>query len=229
MVGRCCENDSMSQISKPHLVVSAAATGGAGVYFEQHAGAAFLSLLLVRGIPPCLPSCQLVEVHFQTGHNGWRTDDLLLIGKRADGQEMRLAAQVKRKFVVSRKDADFRKTISDAWLDFQARNPFNPATDAFAIITLRGSETLLNHFVRLLDCARFCRDAADFSQRLDLQRFLHKTARKYYEEICAVVEEAAGTPQDASAVFEFLRHLHILSFDLNSSTAQTEAWVKSCC
>jgi hypothetical protein len=33
------------------------ATGGAGTFFEQHVNAAFLTLLLVRGIPPILTDC----------------------------------------------------------------------------------------------------------------------------------------------------------------------------
>ena len=169
----------MNQGQTSPSVASPVATGGGGVFFEQHVGASFLSLLLVRGVPPCLPSCQLMEVHLQTAHNGWLTDDLLLVGKRADGQTMRLACQVKRKIIVSRTDADFRDTILNSWRDFQTKNPFNPRTDAFAIIALRGSEALLNHFVALLDCARFCRDAEDFSQRLATPGFLNKIAIRY--------------------------------------------------
>lgn len=39
----------MSQVQTPPFA-SPVATGGGGVFFEQHAGAAFLSFLLVRGI-----------------------------------------------------------------------------------------------------------------------------------------------------------------------------------
>ena len=217
----------MNQVKNPEPVVSPIATGGGGVYFEQHVGTAFLSLLLVRGIPPALPSCQLVEVHFQTKVKGWRTDDLLLVGEKADGQKMRLASQVKRKIIVSRHDEDFRDAISNAWQDFYAKSPFNPSTDAFAIVTLRGSESLLNHFVALLDCARFCQNAGDFEKRLASPGFLHKTVRKYHDEICAVIEQAMGQPQTPSDVLAFLKHLYLLSFDLNSPTAQTEAWIKT--
>jgi hypothetical protein len=218
---------TMSQVRTPPPVASPVATGGGGVFFEQHVGAAFLSLLLVRGIPPCLPGCQLVEVHFQTRHAGWRTDDLLLIGEKAGYQQSRLAAQVKRKLIVSRHDRDFQETIANAWGDFCAKKPFNSATDAFAIITLRGSESLLNHFAALLDCARFCRDSADFSQRLATPGLISKTAKKYYDEICAVIEQAMGCAQAQGEMFAFLKHLFLLSFDLNSPTAQTEAWVKT--
>jgi hypothetical protein len=72
------------------------ATGGAGTFFEQHVNAAFLTLLLVRGIPPILTDCQLEEVHFQTEHLGWETDDVLLVGLNGAGERRRLAGQIKK-------------------------------------------------------------------------------------------------------------------------------------
>jgi hypothetical protein len=216
----------MSAISGQTRAISPAASGEAGVFFEQHVGAAFLSLLLVRGIPPCLTHCQLVEVHFQAKHQGWHTDDLLLVGENAEKQRMRLAIQVKRRFVISRNDQDFRETIANAWRDFWTKHPYNPLTDGFAVITLRGSESLLNYFATLLETARFCRDAADFRHRIELPGFLHQTVHKYYEDLFAVIEDEAGKV-DPSEIFEFLKRLHLLSFDLNSSTAQTEAFIKS--
>lgn len=207
--------------------VSPLATGGAGVYFEQHVGAAFLSLLLVRGVPPCLPQCQLNEVHFQTGHQGWHTDDLLLVGKGADGKNIRLAAQVKRSLTISRKDEDFRKTIEAAWHDYTAKTLFNPETDVFGIITLRGSDSMLSHFATLLDCARFSLDGADFKTRLDTPGLLNKKARHYCEEVRATVERATGAAVSDAEFIGFLKRLHLLSFDLNSASSQTTAWIKT--
>jgi hypothetical protein len=64
-------------------VSSAASTGGAGTFFEQHVGAYWLALLLVRGIPPILLGCSLTEVHFQTERLGWSTDDFLIVARMA--------------------------------------------------------------------------------------------------------------------------------------------------
>jgi hypothetical protein len=47
-------------------VSSPASTGGAGTFFEQHVDAYWLAQLLVRGIPPILRDCAVVEVHLQT-------------------------------------------------------------------------------------------------------------------------------------------------------------------
>jgi len=217
----------MSEPISPLPVSSSTATGGGGDVFEQHVGAAFLSLLLVRGIPPCLPECQLVEVHFQTGHKGWATDDLLLVGTRAGGGKVHLAVQVKRSFSVSSEDKDFRKTIGDAWIDYTRQNPFNRATDAFAIITLRGTETLLNHFGGLLEVARFSLNSSDFLSRLGTPRLLHKKVKRYFDEVRLAVQGPEGAAPSPAEVLDFLRHLYLLSFDLNTPTAQTEGWVRS--
>ena len=80
-------SEQSGQISSPD------ATGGAGTFFEQHVNATFLALLLVRGIPPVLTDCQLEEVHFQTEHLGWKTDDVLLVGLNGAGERRQLASQ----------------------------------------------------------------------------------------------------------------------------------------
>ena len=84
---------------------TSASTGGAGPSFEQHVDTAFLALLLVKGIPPCIIDTQIEEVHFQTKQMGWYTDDLLIIGRCGDGSIRRLVAQIKRTFTISSSDA----------------------------------------------------------------------------------------------------------------------------
>ena len=92
-------------------ISSPEATGGAGTFFEQHVNATFLALLLVRGIPPILTDCQLEEVHFQTEHLGWKTDDVLLAGLNGAGERRLLAGQMKKSFTVTSKDEDCQKTL----------------------------------------------------------------------------------------------------------------------
>jgi hypothetical protein len=109
----------------PHDVSSPASTGGAGTYFEQHVGAYWLAQLLVRGIPPILHDCTGVEVHFQTEHLGWHTDDFLIGGQNGSGEYRKLAGQAKRTFTVSAADDECKKAVQDFWKDF--RLPFRAA------------------------------------------------------------------------------------------------------
>ena len=83
------------------IIPSPLATGGAGTMFDQHVGAMFLALLLVRGVPAVFKDCQVDEVSFQTRHLGWETDDLLVGCSTGREERRRLAIQVKRNFAVS--------------------------------------------------------------------------------------------------------------------------------
>ncbi|MDQ3314393.1 MAG: hypothetical protein M3505_07155 [Verrucomicrobiota bacterium] len=107
-------------------VSSPASTGGAGPLFEQRVGAYWLAQLLVRAIPPILHDCTITELHFQTEHFGWRTDDSLVVGENGAGVARKLAGQVKRKFTVSASDDDCRKAFLDFWGDFKNPELFSP-------------------------------------------------------------------------------------------------------
>src|SRR2546421_6127403 len=90
------------------LTSSPASTGGAGTFFEQHVDAYWLAQLLVRGIPPILRDCAVVEVHLQTERLGWHTDDFLIVGETGSGDRRKLAGQGKRTFTVSAADDEFQ-------------------------------------------------------------------------------------------------------------------------
>lgn len=210
-----------------HTVSSSVSTGGGGPVFEQHVDATLLSLLLVRGIPPVLVDCQIDEVCFQTEHLGWKTDDLLVVATSRSGNCRKLAGQVKRSFSVSYSDEDCRKAMQSCWLDYRNPNVFDPNTDCLTIVTLRGSNVLLSHFVGLLDCARDSRDASDFTHRLQTQGFLHATVLRYCNEIRKIIEHHEGKSIADNELWPFLKTLYLLSFDLDSSTRQTEAWIKT--
>jgi hypothetical protein len=208
-------------------VSNPAATGGAGTFFEQHADAYWLALLLVRGIPPILHDCALVEVHFQAERLGWNTDDFLVVGENGSGLRRKLLGQVKRTFTVSATDEVCKKAIQDFWKDFKNGNQFSPGVDRFALVTLRGTNTLLEHFSGLLDCSRAARDAAEFEARLAIPGFLSAKAGQYCGEIRTIIGEYEGKSVSAAEIWPFLRLLHVLSLDLNSATRQTEAMIKT--
>jgi hypothetical protein len=208
-------------------VSSAEATGGAGTFFEQHVDAHWLALLLVRGIPPILHDCAVVEVHLQTERLGYHTDDFLVVGDNGPGLRRKLLGQVKRTFTVSAADEDCRKAVQDFWKDFTNASTFSPAVDRFALVTLRGTNTLLENFSGLLDCSRAARDADEFEARLATPGFLSAKTVHYCDEIRKIIGEREGKTVSAAEVWPFLRVLHVLSLDLNTATGQTEATVKT--
>lgn len=213
--------DNLSRVAGP------ASTGGAGTFFEQHVDAYWLALLLVQGIPPIMHNCVLVEVHFQTEHLGWHTDDFLLVGQDGSGNNRKLVGQVKRTFSVSASSDECKKAVQDFWRDFKNPRQFSPTNDRFALVTLRGTNTLLEYFSGLLDCARSARDGADFERLLTIPGFCSAKVANYCDVIRSIVGEIEGKSVSRGEVWSFLRVIHILSLDLNSSTRQTEAAIKS--
>lgn len=208
-------------------VSSAASTGAAGPFFEQHVDAYWLALLLVRGIPPILHDCAVVEVHLQAERLGWNTDDFLVVGENGSSLRRKLLGQVKRSFTVSATDEECTHAIQDFWKDFKNGNQFSPAADRFALVTLRGTNTLLEHFSGLLDCSRAARAAAEFEARLATPGFLSAKAVQYCADIRTIIGGCEGKSVSAAEVWPFLRVFHVLSLDLNSATRQTEAMIKT--
>lgn len=207
-------------------VPSSVSTGGGGDQFEQHVAALALGLLLVRGIPPILTDTSVVEVHLQTRHQGWHTDDLLVIGERSDGSRRQLALQVKRNFRVSASDEDSRATVLGMWNDFGA-DRFDESQDQLAVATLHGTSVLLRDFVSLLECARASVDAEDFERRLSLEGFLSGRAKEQNRRIRQILTDGEVESLDEDVYWRFLRVINVLSFDLNTATSQTEAWILS--
>lgn len=200
-------------------------TGGGGTFFEQHVDALFLALLLVRAPLPILKDSEVEEVHLQAEHLGWKTDDVVVVAVRPDGVRRRLAVQVKRQFRISDKDETCRNAFGDFWSDFKG-SEFDSATDRLALVTLRGTNALLDGLGSLLDCARASADSADFMRRLEVDKFLSKKAIGYATIIRQILDEAVEAPTDEH-FWSFLCVLHIVSFDLCTSSAQNEAWIKA--
>ena len=223
------ENDSLEigPVETGDRVSSPAATGGAGTFFEQHVDAYWLALLLVRGIPPILRDCTVDEVCLQTEHLGWHTDNFLIVGKNGSGQRRKLAGQVKRNFTVSASDDECKKAVQDFWQDFKNPEQFSQTSDRFALVTLRGTKTLLEYFSGLLDCARASRDGAEFERRLSTDGFINAKAVHYWGEIQKIIRETEERDVSVAEIWSFLCVLHVLSLDLNSATGQMEAMIKS--
>ena len=213
-------------MSEPH-VSSPASTGGAGPVFEQHVNAYWLTLLLVQAYPPLLGDRAVEEVHFQTRHLGWHTDDSLICCQDGSGQRRKLACQVKRTFRVSAKDPDCKKTMQGFWKDFNSSQLFSPDRDRFALVTRLGTTTLLQHFSSLLDCARASRDEADFKHRLDTPGFINRKSVQYCSEVRKIVGEIEGRDVSVSEVWPFLCVLHVFSLDLSSASGHAESTIKN--
>lgn len=223
---RAAEATPEAEAVKTDLVSSPASTGGAGHTFEQHVGAYWLTQLLVGAIPPVFIDTTVSAVSFQTELLGWHTDDFLVICERGDGPGYRLVGQVKRSFTLSASDEECTKAIGDFWKDFNG-SQFSKANDRLVLVTQRGTNTLLEHFAGLLDCARSSNDAAEFERRLSTAGFISSTAIRYCSVLRDIIGGLEGRPITTAELWPFLRALHVLSLDLFTATGQVEAQMKT--
>lgn len=207
-------------------VSSTISTGSGGAFFEQHVGAYWLTHLLVRGFAPILHRSVVTEVEFQTERLGWQTDDFLVLCESGDSVSGRLLGQVKRSFTVSSRDKECRKAVIDFWRDFNS-DDFDRSTDRLVLVVLRGTNVLLDHFSGLLDVARTARDGAEFESRLLVPGLVNRECVRKCGELETIITEADGALISRADIWPFLRTLHVLSLDLNTSTAQHEALAKS--
>lgn len=206
-------------------ISSPEATGGAGTFFEQHVNAFWLSLLLVRGIPPIIKETTVHEVFFQTEHLGWHTDDCLIVAKTDSGEQKRLVCQVKKTFTVSLSSNECRKAILDFWRDFKSPQ-FDRANDKLVLIVSKGSNNLLADFVGLFELARSVRSERDFLDILVQKGFVNSTVKKYGTIIRTIIGEDEEEINDC-IFWQFLRTIFLVTFDLNTSTRHSEAQILS--
>jgi hypothetical protein len=169
----------------------------------------------------------VVEAHFQTENLGWNTDDFLILGEDGSQTRRKLVGQVKRTFSVRATDDECKKAIQDYWKDFNNRQLFARDKDRFVLVTLRGTNTLLDHFSGLLDCARAATDEAEFTRRLAVPGFISAKSIQYRDEIQTIVSEIEGRIVNDVDLWPFLRLLHVVSLDLNTATGQTEAMINT--
>jgi hypothetical protein len=215
----------MTDTADGQEISSPSATGGGGTFFEQHVGAYWLALVLVEGCPPIYIDTVVRRVSFQAEHLGWHTDDILITCEAPNAARRRIACQVKKSFSVGAEDADFRSAIVDAWQDFCGTTFTDD--DAFAFVTLRGTNVILRDLATLLDTSRASSDAADFAHRLETAAFVSAQVRRH----ARVIEEILDAHEEAfvhrDRIWRFVRHIYVLAFDLNTDTAQTEAQMRT--
>ena len=129
------------------------ATGGGGNAFESKVHAGLLTTLLVKGYVPLFEDALLQELHLQSEHLGYRTDDALVVAHTRSGRRRRQLWSVKHEVKFTESDSVFRDVIGDALSDFQDPERFDEQHDAFILAT-RLVAAKPKHLIALLEFAR---------------------------------------------------------------------------
>src|SRR5438132_3459447 len=76
-------------------IVNPFSTGGGGGVFEVKIQSALFTMLLVNGADPIFSGCNIQELHLQTGHKGYGSDDALLISTDSNGEKRKSLWSIK--------------------------------------------------------------------------------------------------------------------------------------
>lgn len=207
-------------------IASPFSTGGGGPIFELKVQAGLLATLLVQGHIPSFENTTLRELHLQTEHLDYETDDALLIANDNSGRQRRQLWSVKHGVRFTYRDKKFRDVIADAWADFVEPKRFTPELDALVLATDPLAATY-RHLLTLLEFARAAASSDGFYARIGRKGFSPEEARGYVELIQKLCDEAAGRSVDPEELWKFLRCFHVLGYDFDQSASQDEARFKS--
>ncbi|MBS1992705.1 MAG: hypothetical protein JSS83_19435 [Cyanobacteria bacterium SZAS LIN-3] len=192
-------------------------TGGGGFQFETHVQASFVILMLVDGFVPGLPTVPIKKIKFQGKIDGFQTDDLIVFMEKPDGHyQQKLLGQIKHSVAFTASDSNFRDVIMAAWRDYSNSSLFTKKQDAIAVITGPLSAADIEGARWILEWARSCETAQEFIRNVETAIF---SSQLKNEKLAAFRGQLAKANNNIELsddqLFEFLRHFHILSYDLD--------------
>lgn len=197
-------------------------TGGGGINFETRVQSAFTVLMLSGGVPPCLPSFQIIKLKLQGRYAGFNTDDFVVFSEQPQTkQEAKLLAQIKHEISITEDNKTFAEVIHSAWNDFNGEN-FDPSTDAFALITGPLSTIDINNVRPILEWARHSENEDEFLVKINTANFGSNAKRKKLEAFKTHLT-SANNGEDISnkQLWEFLKVFHFIGYDLDTEAGST--------
>jgi hypothetical protein len=204
------EDAEGKQVSNPF------STGGGGQRFEVHVQSAFAALMLAGGFAPCLPCLPIKRIRLQGRQAGYATDDFVAYVADSDhSDERRLVAQIKHGISFTKSNKKFGEAIAAAWKDFNDPASFTRNKDAIAIIAGPLSATDIEDARRILDWARSSASNQEFFGKVNTTNFSSEEKREKLTAFRSHITAAAHGEVADGEVFEFLRHLHVLGYDLD--------------
>lgn len=192
-------------------------TGSGGARFEANIQATFVTLMLSGGYAPCLPPWPIVEIKLQGAVAGYATDDLIVFVENPanSNYRRRLLGQIKNSIAITSKSKLFGEVIQAAWSDFNNPDAFNKGKDVIALITGPINTTDTDGVNGLLEQARHTRDVDEFLTQVNRANFCSDNVRNKLVAFKVQLKAAnKGKDVEDQVLYEFLRHFHLLGYDL---------------
>lgn len=204
-------------------------TGGGGGHFEAAVQACFVTLLLTGGYAPCMARWPIVEIKLQGKVEGFETDDFVAFIEDPLTQERRrLLGQIKHAVAFTTKSAVLGEVLGAAWSDYNNGSIFTRGRDSIALLTgpLSAVDQVSIRF--LLEQARACMSAAEFYRKVTTANF---SPPKAAEKLAAIEFHLKTANDDVDLtrdqVLDFLRHYHVIDFDLDNDAGISLALLHS--
>jgi hypothetical protein len=216
-MGKVIMKKSSRQLSNPY------STGGGGVHFEAYVQAAFVVLMLTGGFAPCMPCWPIKKIKLQGKYAGYDTDDMVIfIEHPSNGQTCKILGQIKHTIRITENDKVFADVIQSAWKDFNNASLFSKGKDTIALITGPLSATDINDVRTILEWARNSETDDEFIKKVELTYFSSHDKQNKLKAFKTCIEKA----NDSNAIsdellFEFLKHFHLLGYDLDIKAGVT--------
>jgi hypothetical protein len=198
------------QISNPF------STGGGGMRFETQVQASFAVLMLATGFAPCLPCRPIRKIVLQAQWTKRKTDDLIVFTSHHDlSEERKLHVQIKHTLSFTEANTTFAEVIQAMWADFINAELFTRGKDALALVTGPLSATDIEDTRTILEWARHSASVDEFLTKVNKAKFSSNGKREKLKAFRHHVNAAAKDTVSDDEFFQFLRHFHLLGYDLD--------------
>lgn len=205
-----------------------ASTGNPGVTYEQRVQAVYVLAMLSGSAVRLARHERVVELRFQAGVHGYKTDDLMCTLQDDVGALRRALLQIKRNVRAIASDADFVDALTAAWLDFQNPACLTRDRDRVYLVYETTGGSSLEALGHLITFARGSTSAADFLLKAQAEWFSTQSNRLTLRVVREKLDVAAGSPISNEEFWQFLAHWGLLQHDLQAGNAPEETqWVNS--
>lgn len=192
-------------------------TGGGGGHFEAHVQASFVVLMLTGGFAPCMPSWSINKIKLQGKFIGYDTDDMIVFVERpGSNQKRKILSQIKHSIGITENDKAFGEVIQAAWNDFNNASLFSRNKDVIALITGPLSATDIADVRPILEWARQLENSDEFINLVGKSHASSQGKQNKLQAFKTNLQNAnGGNPVSDNVLFEFLKHFHLLGYDLD--------------
>ena len=196
-------------------------SGGGGHYFEVCVQAFFVVLMLAGGNPPALRAGPIAKIKLQGRFAGYETDDLIVfVGTNSDDECRKILGQIKHSIRITRTDSDFQEVIQAAWNDFNNASIFERGRDNIVLITGLLSRTDTEDVRAILEWSQFAENSREFFDKVELSGFSSDSKRGKLKAFEVNLTKAnGGEPVSEEDFYQFLKHFHLLCYDLDTKSS----------